>query len=550
MLRFLVKKGSLIVCSLLLLGSIMGAKAQEEEAITFKRRGNAPKEVVLGIHCRSPFTIDWGDGAREEFPAKNYGVDGIRGEAKGNTIRIYGDPQDFIALYLGNNDKGNSIEELNVTRLKRLRFLHCQCNELSQLDLSSGFMLEELHLANNHLKNLDVKHSPRLDMLICYGNEIESLDLSELNRLMALRCENNKISSLQVDHLGDLTVLRCGSNPIEQLDVSKNKKLQQLFIENSAIKHIDVSTLGDLRVLNLNDCGISQLDLSGNPALHVLYANNNELTQLTLTQQPELEKVEVMGNKLQSLSISAPILSDLRCSNNPLQKIDLTKTPLLKYLFCQKTQLQELDLKANKELCELLASDNQLREIDLSENKNLYLLWLDGNQFTELDIAPFASNLFSLFLANNQFSTPQLQKIVNQLPDISGITVSANKAWWKKWLRLTNNPGASEVDLTLPLRNGWRIDLKENWPGEPSNLAIPLYSGINIAQYGANLLITAPNGHAAEYTIYTIEGLPIRGLALSQGETKGITLPSHGCYLVVEKQVNGGITRIEKLLVP
>ena len=550
MLRFLVKKGSLIVCSLLLLGSIMGAKAQEEEAITFKRRGNAPKEVVLGIHCRSPFTIDWGDGAREEFPAKNYGVDGIRGEAKGNTIRIYGNPQDFIALYLGNNDKGNSIEELNVTRLKRLRFLHCQCNELSQLDLSSGFMLEELHLANNHLKNLDVKHSPRLDMLICYGNEIESLDLSELNRLMALRCENNKISSLQVDHLGDLTVLRCGSNPIEQLDVSKNKKLQQLFIENSAIKHIDVSTLDDLRVLNLSGCGISQLDLSGNPALHVLYANNNEFTQLSLTQQPELEKVEVMGNKLQSLSISAPILSDLRCSNNPLQKIDLTKTPLLKYLFCQKTQLQELDLKANKELCELLASDNQLREIDLSENKNLYLLWLDGNQFTELDIAPFASNLFSLFLANNQFSTPQLQKIVNQLPDISGITVSANKAWWKKWLRLTNNPGASEVDLTLPLRNGWRIDLKENWPGEPSNLAIPLYSGINIAQYGANLLITAPNGHAAEYTIYTIEGLPIRGLALSQGETKGITLPSHGCYLVVEKQVNGGITRIEKLLVP
>lgn len=534
----------------MLLGSIMGANAQEEEAITFKRTGNAPKEVVLGIHCRSPFTIDWGDGVREEFPAKNYGVDGIRGEAKGNTIRIYGNPQDFIALYLGNNDKGNSIEELDITRLKRLRFLHCQSNELSQLDLSSGFMLEELHLANNHLKSLEVKHSPRLDMLICYGNEIGSLDLSELNRLIALRCENNKISSLQIDHLGELTVLRCGGNPIEQLDVSKNKKLQQLFIENSAIKHIDVSTLGDLRVLNLNDCGISQLDLSGNPALHVLYTNNNELTQLTLAQQPELEKVEVMGNKLQSLSISAPILSDLRCSNNPLQKIDLTKTPLLKYLFCQKTQLQELDLKANKELCELLASDNQLREINLSENKNLYLLWLDGNQFTELDIAPFASNLFSLFLANNQFSTPQLQKIVNQLPDISGITVSANKAWWKKWLRLANNPGASEVDLTLPLRNGWRIDLKENWPGEPSNLASPLYSGIKIAQCGGELLITAPESQAAEYTIYTIEGLPIASLSLSAGQTKSITLPSHGCYLVVEKQANGGITRIEKVLVP
>ena len=550
MLRFLVKKGSLIACTLLLLGSTIGAKAQEEEAITFKRSANAPEEIVLGIHCRSPFSIDWGDGAREEFPAKNYGVDGIRGQAKGNTIHIYGAPQDFIALYLGNNDKGNSIEELDITRLKRLRFLHCQNNELSQLDLSQAFMLEELHLANNHLKSLDVKHSPRLDMLICHGNEIESLDLSELNRLMALRCENNKISALQVDHLRDLTVLRCGGNPIEQLDVSKNKKLQQLFIENSAIKHLDVSTLDDLRVLNLNDCGISQIDLSGNPALHVLYANNNELTQLTLTQQPELEKVEVMGNKLQSLSISAPILTDLRCSNNPLQKIDLTKAPLLKYLFCQKTQLRELDLKANKDLCELLASDNQLRQIDLSENKDLYLLWLDGNQLTELDIAPFAKNLFSLFLANNQFSTSQLQKIVNQLPDISGITVSENKAWWKKWLRLANNPGSNEVDLTLPLRNGWRIDLKENWPGEPNSLTSPLRSRIQMVQRGEEFLITAPDNEDAEYHIYTIEGLPIASLSLSRGETKSITLPPHAYYLVAATQANGRIENIAKVLVP
>ena len=128
--------------------------------------------------------------------------------------------------------------------------------------------------------------------------------------------------------------------------------------------------------------------------------------------------------------------------------------------------------------------------------------------------------------------------------------MSANKAWWKKWLRLTNNPGASEVDLTLPLRNGWRIDLKENWPGEPSNLASPLRPGIKIAQCGGELLITAPESQATEYRIYTIEGLPIASLSLSAGQTKSITLPSHGCYLVVEKQANGGITRIEKVLVP
>ena len=128
--------------------------------------------------------------------------------------------------------------------------------------------------------------------------------------------------------------------------------------------------------------------------------------------------------------------------------------------------------------------------------------------------------------------------------------MSENKAWWKKWLRLANNPGSNEVDLTLPLRNGWRIDLKENWPGEPSNLASPLRPGIKIAQCGGELLITAPESQATEYSIYTTEGLPIASLSLSRGETKSITLPPHAYYLVVEAQANGGIGNVEKVFVP
>lgn len=534
----------------LLCSYFLHAQERALPAISWERTDDVPQDIILGIHCRGPFSIDWGDGNLEEFSARNYGVNGIRGAYKGKEVKIYGDPNDFISLYLGNEERGNGVRSLDISRLKMLRFLHCPNNQLSELNLASGYSLEELHLANNQLQSISLVQSPRLDMLICYGNRLQELDLKENVRLQALRCEGNQISTLDVSHLTDLTVLRCSDNPIDQLDISQNKKLQQLYVEGCPIRKIETGHLEDLRVLGVSRCGLSQLDVCKNKALHVLYANGNALTELTLTQISELEKVEVKNNQLRSLRVEAPILTDLRCSQNSLQSLDLSGLPLLRYLFCEQNMLSSLDLAKNPELCELLASDNRLKSLDLSQNKKMYLLWLDGNEFEKIDITPCALQLFSLFLARNRFSPSEMQRLVNQLPDITSVEVSPSKAWWKRWLRIKGNPNVEQVDLTIPLKNGWRIDTKEQWPGNPEGVAEVVQSPLIITQEGNRLLLSAFGDRFVTYDIYTAWGAALLHNSLRPSSSQAHSLPSPGCYLLVIRGEGNLPATVYKIIVP
>ncbi len=534
--------------ALLFMGIKLYAQEPQSLALSWERTDDAPKEIILGLHCRSPFYIDWGDGQLEEFPGRNYGVNGIRGEYKGNTVRIYGNPNDFVSLYLGDGDRGNGVKSLDITRLKMLRFLHCPNNQLAELDLNSSFMLEELHLANNRLQSLSLRQCPRLDMLICYGNALKTLDLTENSKLQALRCEGNQIAKLDVRHLLELTVLRCGDNPISQLDLGKNTKMQQLFVERTKISSLSTEALEDLRVLNVSGCGFSQLDVHKNKALHMLYANNNALTELHITELPDLERLEVMNNKLHTLRLHAPILTDLRCSNNELQSLDLSALPMLKFLFCEQNKLTSIDLKQNPNLNELLASNNQLSMLNLSNNRDLYLLWLDGNQFAQLDITPCALQLFSLFLANNRLPLTEIQRIVNQLPDITQITASASKAWWKKWLRIAGNPEVERVDLTMPLKRGWCVDLKEKWPGNPNGINESAQGPQLLTQRGNELLLSAPDHQAVNYDIYTAMGIAVAHYSLPAGTTESYLLPASGCYIVIAKDLAHNDETVQKVI--
>lgn len=535
--------------SVLCYTSLINAQEQNTLALSWERTNNAPNEIILGLHCRSDFSIDWGDGEWEEFSGRNYGVDGIRGTYKGDIVKIYGNPNDFISLYLGSEVRGNGIKFLDITRLKGLRFLHCPNNNLSHLDLSSNYLLEELHLANNNLQSLSLRQCPLLDMLICYNNELSELDLTENSKIQALRCENNQIPTLDLSHLSELTVLRCGNNPITQLDVSKNIKLQQLYVEGCLIHDVHTRSLADLRVLNVSECGLSQLDVGSNSVLHVLYANENELTDLSITQLLELEKLEVQNNQLQTLELKAPILTDLRCSGNELRAIDLSGTPMLRYLFCEQNRLQTIDLKHVPDLCELLASNNELSFLELSHNPNLYLLWLDGNQFAQLDISPCAAQLFSLFLANNRFPSSEIQCIVNQLPDITQISVSADKAWWKKWLRISGNQNVEQVDLTIPTQNGWHIDLTTQWPGKPSGISsMPYQASHTITQNGNQLYLSSADGQAIIFDIFSPSGEAIAHHLLKNGETTTCTLLT-GFYIVVVQHLESNCQTVHKIVI-
>ncbi|MFC2115151.1 T9SS type A sorting domain-containing protein [Bacteroidota bacterium] len=80
-------------------------------------------------------------------------------------------------------------------------------------------------------------------------------------------------------------------------------------------------------------------------------------------------------------------LTELSCSNNQLQNLDLTNNTALEYLGCGENRLSNLDLTNNTALAILECAGNQLTSLNISYNTALWKLCCDDNQLTSLDVS-------------------------------------------------------------------------------------------------------------------------------------------------------------------
>ena len=109
---------------------------------------------------------------------------------------------------------------------------------------------------------------------------------------------------------------------------------------------------------------------------------------LTVEEQRKVETIEVEGKNISSLrGIEAfPNLTELKCGNNSIQKLDLRQNPKLKTLKCNKNQLTQLDLSKNPDIDYLNCSENQLEQLDVSHLKDLVTLNCSHNDLEQLDV--------------------------------------------------------------------------------------------------------------------------------------------------------------------
>ncbi len=101
-----------------------------------------------------------------------------------------------------------------------------------------------------------------------------------------------------------------------------------------------------------------------------------------------LEAMRCSNNNLKELDVSKNInLNFLDCSNNKLTSLDVSKNTNLITLYCSKNELTSLDVSKNINLHVLGCSNNKLTSLDLSKNTELTTLQCSGNNLTELDIS-------------------------------------------------------------------------------------------------------------------------------------------------------------------
>ncbi|MCL2312456.1 MAG: T9SS type A sorting domain-containing protein, partial [Firmicutes bacterium] len=277
----------------------------------------------------------------------------LKGEYDWN---YYGSPNDTIDWYEyeGWVEKIKGVTWIETDSLKRIDTviwygISGPDNWLGgKLKFSSPYLVY-LNCRYNFINEIDVSKCIRLKYLNCSGNRLDELILNN-PELIFLDCSYNRLTELDVSKSINLTFLNCGgsnsyfysNNNITELDVSNNTELITLNIKANSIEELDLSNNPELTVLNICGNRISELNLSNNTKLKHLSCSSNLLTELNLSNNPELEYIFCPGNNISELILSNsnnPKLNFLNCSNNKLKFSTLLIVNLINgyYYSLQKT---------------------------------------------------------------------------------------------------------------------------------------------------------------------------------------------------------------------
>ncbi len=315
----------------------------------------------------------------ENFPDKNfrdyllsqsYGADGELTKAEIEDVWIINVNKKEISSLKG------------IELFTALRWLYCDDNNLSALDVSKNTALRELWCQDNNLSALDVSKNTALTTLECYGNQLTALDVSKNTSLTSLGCSSNKLTVLDVSKNTSLTTLLCGSNKLTALDVSKNTALTNLSCSSNQLGALDVSKNTALTTLDCYTNHLIALDVSKNTALTTLYCYTNQLTALDVSNNTALTALLCQTNQLKSLDVSKnTALTNLSCAGNQLKSLDVSKNTALKNLNCAGNQIKGSEM------------DNLIKSLPKNSTGNEYQFRViytdreDGNVCTTSQVA-------------------------------------------------------------------------------------------------------------------------------------------------------------------
>lgn len=323
----------------------------------------------------------------------------------------------------------NDLMALDVSQCLKLEELNCSGNQLMELDVGHQTQLTQLDCSNNKLTELNVKQNGGLISLICNDNQLTTLDLSQNHSLSKLNCAKNRLACLNVTGIsGTITAggNRCpiavrtdgtfDLNTLPGFDVSKATNWNGGSVSGMILTVED----GKDEVSYQYDCGkgvkpifIFETSLPINEKnfpdpnfrkyIKTYKAGGRDV--LTVEEQRKVETIEVEGKNISSLrGIEAfPNLTELKCGNNSIQKLDLRQNPKLKTLKCNKNQLTQLDLSKNPDIDYLNCSENQLEQLDVSHLKDLVTLNCSHNDLEQLDVRN-SKFLETLYCSSNRLT--------------------------------------------------------------------------------------------------------------------------------------------------
>lgn len=211
--------------------------------------------------------------------------------------------------------------------------------------------------------------------------------------------------------------------------------------ERASVKNIDV-TKRYIRLLT----GVELF-----PKLQQLRCGNNQIKSLDVSKNTELTTLVCYENELKVLDVSNnTALTELSCYSNMLKSLDVSNNTALKELECYINQLTALDVSKNTELTTLDCGDNTIEALDVSNNKKLVKLYCYDNKLTSLDVSKTKLTHLQCFL--NQIYGKQMDALVASLP-VS--TTAAEHAFCVLWCSPKEGNVITKAQVAAAIARGW-----------------------------------------------------------------------------------------------
>lgn len=352
----------------------------------------------------------------------------------------------------------NKISTLDLSKNTNLKSLNCAYNVLSTLNISKNIALQTLECNDNHMASLDISNLKELQRLTVNKNKLTRLELENNAKLIQLDCSNNNLTELYLEANNQLYNLKCNSNQLTMLDISKNKNIRILEcidnplialyvwknfsdanhngflmpIETKILEKLHPTYVDDITTV-IQDNNLRDYIKSAIRGEWAIYDTEMPKGILSSDEAAKIESINISGKNIRSIDLEHFIgLKRLDCSNNILEKINLSNNHLLE---------------------ELNFSKNKIAEFNVSQHLNLTKLECEHNLLTKLELLNLAKLKYLNCSDNNLSPTltvdncPNLEVLGAGLTDIKELNI-ANCDNMKELYIGVNN--LTKLDLKLP----------------------------------------------------------------------------------------------------
>ncbi len=180
-------------------------------------------------------------------------------------------------IIIGNQNIG-SLE--GIEHFHELKFLWCQKNAITELNVSQNANLTMLDCGYTNISYLNISNNKNLTSLNCSGTKINNLNLSENIALTTLHCSNVTISELNLTNNPHLKLLNLSGTTLNDLDTSNNINLETLLCYGTKIKSLDVSKNTKLKIFDCTYTSLAWLNLGIQDSLGNFKNSDSEIDVL------------------------------------------------------------------------------------------------------------------------------------------------------------------------------------------------------------------------------------------------------------------------------